>query len=63
MIILKIEISNGGNKNINKYENSNINPLLRSIVKWSDTLQKSYSICCKIFKVCLTILRHCEVKG
>ena len=21
------------------------------------------SICCKIFKVCLTILRHCEVKG
>ena len=38
MIILKIEISNGGNKNINKYENSNINPLLRSIVKWSDTL-------------------------
>ena len=26
MIILKIEISNGGNKNINKYEISNINP-------------------------------------
>ena len=21
------------------------------------------SICCKIFKVCLTILRHCKVKG
>ena len=37
-----------------------INPLLRNVVKWSDTM---VSICCKIFKVCLTILRHCEVKG
>ena len=26
--------------------------------KWSDTLSKSCSICCKIFKVCLTILGH-----
>ena len=40
-----------------------INPLLGNVVKWSDTLLKSCSICCKIFKVCLTILRHCEVKG
>ena len=22
-----------------------------------------HNVCCKIFKVCLTILRHCEVKG
>ena len=40
-----------------------LNPLLCNVVNWSDTLQKSCSICCKIFKVCLTILRHCEVKG
>ena len=39
------------------------NPLLRSAVKWSDTLLKSCSICCKIFKVRLTILQHCEEKG
>ena len=39
------------------------NPLLCNVVKWSDTHQKSYSICCKISKVCLTILRQCEVKG
>ena len=40
-----------------------INLLLRIVVKWSDTLSKSCSICCRIFKVCLTILRYCEVKG
>ena len=40
-----------------------INPLLRNVVKWSDTLLKSWRICCKIFKVYLTILRHREVKG
>ena len=39
------------------------NPLLRNVAKWSDTLKKSCSKCCKIFKVCLTILQHCEVKG
>ena len=44
-------------------ENLNFNPLLRNVVKWSDTLLKCCSICCKIFKVCLTILRYCEVKG
>ena len=38
------------------------NPLLRKVVKWSDTLLKSCSKCCRIFKVCLTILQHCEVK-
>ena len=35
------------------------NPLLRNVVKWSDTLLKSFSKC----KVCLTILLHCEVKS
>ena len=40
-----------------------INPLLRNVVKWSDILQKSCSIRCKIFKVCLTILQYCEVTG
>ena len=40
-----------------------INHLLRNVLKWSDTLKKSCSKCCKILKVCLTILRHCEVKG
>ena len=40
----------------------NINPLLLNVVKWSGTLSKSCSICCKIFKVCMTILRHCEVE-
>ena len=40
-----------------------INPLLLNVVKWSDTFLKSCSICCKIFKMCLTILQHCEVKG
>ena len=39
------------------------NPLLRNVVKWPDTLLKSCSKCCKIFKVCLTILRNGEVKG
>ena len=39
-----------------------INPLLRNVVKWSDTLKQSCSICCKIFKSCLVLLRHCEVK-
>ena len=38
------------------------NYLLCNVVKWSDTLQKSCSKCCKIFKVCLAILRHYEVK-
>ena len=32
-----------------------LTPLLRNVVKWSYTLPKSCSKCCKIFKVCLTI--------
>ena len=40
-----------------------INPLLRNVVKWSDAFYKSCGKCCKIFKMCLTILPHCEVKG
>ena len=39
------------------------NPLFRNVVKWPDILQESCSICYKIFNVCLTILRHCEVRG
>ena len=35
-----------------------VNPLLHSVPKWSDTLLRSCSICCKIFKVCLAILGH-----
>ena len=31
-------------------------PLMHHFPKWSSTLQKSYSICCMIFKECLTIL-------
>ena len=40
-----------------------INPLMNNVLKWLDTLQKSCSKCCKIFKVCLTILRHYALKG
>ena len=39
------------------------NPLMHNIPKWSDTLQKSCSICRKIFKVCLTNLGHYTLKG
>ena len=39
------------------------NPLMHNVPKWSDTLLKSCSICCKILKVCLTILWQCEVKS
>ena len=39
------------------------NPLMHNISKWSDTLQKSCSICCKIFKVCLIILGHHALNG
>ena len=40
-----------------------INPLIHNVPKWSDTHLKSCSICCKIFKVCLTILGHYALKG
>ena len=35
-----------------------VKSLMLNVPKWSDTLQKSCSKCCKIFKVCLTILGH-----
>ena len=39
------------------------NPLLRNVLKWSDSRSKSCSKCCRIVKVCCqTILRHCEVR-
>ena len=34
-----------------------------NIPEWSDTLEKSCSICCKIFNVCLTILEGHALKG
>ena len=34
------------------------NPSVNNAPKWSDTLQISCNICCKIFKVCLAVLRH-----
>ena len=36
----------------------NINPSMHNFPKWSDTLQKTCSNCCKIFKACVTILRR-----
>ena len=40
-----------------------LNPLVHNVSNWSNTLEKSHSKCCKIFKVCLTILGHCALKG
>ena len=37
--------------------------LLMYVSKWSDTLQESCSVYCKIFKKCLTILGHYALKG
>ena len=34
-----------------------------NIDQYLNKQRQSLSICCNIFKVCLTILRHCEVKG
>ena len=39
------------------------NTLPRNTANRSDTLQKFRSICCKICKVCPTILQHCEANG
>ena len=39
------------------------NCLMHNVQKWSDTLSKSCSKCCKNFKVCLTILGHYPLKG
>ena len=35
-----------------------INTLMNNTQKWSDILQKSYSICCNIFQLCLIVLGH-----
>ena len=47
--------------------NKTVNPLIHNIPKWSDTLwsdtPKWPGKCCKINKVCLTILRHYALKG
>ena len=40
-----------------------INPLMHNVPKWADTLYKSCSICCRIFKVRLPILGHYALKG
>lgn len=34
----------------------NLNPLVHNVPRWLDTLYKSCRICCKIIKICLTIL-------
>ena len=47
--------------NLPRYLHSN--SLMHNVPKWSDILLKSYSKCCKIFKVCLAILRHYALKG
>ena len=39
------------------------NPFMHNVPKWSDALLKSCSICCKIFKMCLTILGQYALKG
>ena len=39
------------------------NPLMYNVPKWLDILLKSCSIPCKIFKACLTILGHYELKA
>ena len=41
---------------------TNLNPFMHNVPKWSDTLQKSYTKCSKIFKVCLTIFGRCVLK-
>ena len=35
---------------------------IKIVPKWSDTLRKPCSICCKIFKVCLTIVGRNTLK-
>ena len=40
-----------------------INPLLHNVEKWSNILQKYCGEYRKIFKVCLAIFQHYEVKG
>ena len=42
---------------------SALKPLMHNVLKWSDILLKSCSICFKIFKACLTVSRHYALKG
>ena len=49
--------------NLDTAKTSTLDPLMHNVSKWSNTLQKSCSICCKIFKVCLTILEQYALKG
>ena len=51
-----------GSKYLSQLQSS-INPLMHNVPKWSDTLEKSCGKCCKIFKVCLTILGHYALNG
>ena len=39
------------------------NPLLCNVAKRPDTLGKPSNICCKIYKVCPTIIQHCKARG
>ena len=45
------------------YIRHDFDPLMHNVTKWSDTVLKSCSKCCKIFKLCLTILGHYELNG
>ena len=38
------------------------NPFVYNVLKWSDTVIKSCSLSCKIFKVCLAILGRYSLK-
>ena len=40
-----------------------VEQLMHNLPKWPDTLQKSCSMCRKIFIVCLTISEHHPLKG
>ena len=39
-----------------------LNPLMHNLLKWPDALEKSCNTCCKIFKVCLTVLGNYAFK-
>ena len=40
-----------------------VNTLMYNVLKWSDKLEKSCPKCCKIFKVCMTMLGYYALKG
>ena len=44
-------------------DNLLLHPLIHNVPEWADTFQKSCSICCKVFKVCLAILGRYALKG